>query len=159
MRTLIIYATSHGCTAEAAAVIRERLGEGCIALDVKDDPGIDLGVFDAVVAGGSIHAGRVQRRLRKFLEANAPALMEKRLGLYLCCMYEGEKAQEQFENAFPASLREHATARGFFGGVLDFERMNFIERAIVRKVEGVTETVRKVDEAAIEEFAGAMAVG
>jgi len=156
MKTLIIYATNHGSTAQASLMIQDRIGGDVTVLDVKDDPKHELVPYEMVLVGGSIHAGGIQRRIKKFCEVNESELLEKRLGLFVSCMYEGDKARDQFEQAFPASLREHATAHGYFGGILDFEKMNFIERAIVKKVEGVTETVRKVDQSAIDAFADTM---
>jgi menaquinone-dependent protoporphyrinogen oxidase len=156
MKTLIIYSTNHGSTADAARRIKEKIGSDAIAVDVKEDPTHDLAPYDEVIIGGSIHAGSIQRTIRKFCKANESVLLRKRLGLFISCMYEGDRAREQFERAFPKALREHSIAHGYFGGVLDFEKMNFVERAIVRKVEGVTETVRKIDHAAMDAFAEKM---
>ena len=61
-------------------------------------------------------------------------LKQKRLGLYLCCMEEGETAQKQFNEAYPVELRDHATALGLFGGAFNFEKMNAFERMIIKKV-------------------------
>jgi len=153
MRTLIAYATNHGCSAAAAARLAARLGGDAVVVDLRDNDKPDLARFDAVVVGGSIHAGQVQKAVRRFCAANAAALRGKRLGLFLCCMYEGDTARQQLEAAFPSELRAHASATGLFGGAFDFERMSFIERAIVKKVAGVSESVSRLDEAAIERFA------
>ncbi len=153
MKTLIVYDTKHGCTQSAAATLKNLLRGDVTVAHVKERSGLDLNAFDIVIVGGSIHAGRVQRRIKNFCEENLAILEKKRLGLYLCCMYEGEKATAQFEGAFPEKLRKHAAAVGLFGGVVDFDKMNFVERAIVRKVSGVSETVSNVKEDAIERFA------
>ncbi len=153
MKTLIVYDTKHGCTQSAAATLKSLLRDDVTVVHVKERSGLDLNTFDVVIVGGSIHAGRVQGRIKKFCEENLAVLEKKRLGLYLCCMYEGEKATAQFEGAFPEKLREHAVAVGLFGGVVDFDKMNFVERAIVKKVSGVSETVSNVKEDAIEQFA------
>jgi menaquinone-dependent protoporphyrinogen oxidase len=153
MRTLVAFATNHGCTARAAARLAPRLGGEVVVVDLRDNDKPDLARFDAVVVGGSIHAGQVQRTVRRFCAANTAALRERRLGLFLCCMYEGEAAQRQLEAAFPSGLRAHASAAGLFGGAFDFEKMSLIERAIVKKVAGVCESVTRIDEAAIDRFA------
>jgi menaquinone-dependent protoporphyrinogen oxidase len=153
MKILIVYDTKHGCTQSAAATLKTLLRDGVTVAHVKEKSELDLETFDVIIVGGSIHAGRVQRRIMNFCEENMAVLEKKRLGLFLCCMYEGEKATAQFEGAFPARLREHAAAVGLFGGVVDFDKMNFVERAIVKKVSGVNETVSNVKEDAIERFA------
>ena len=68
-------------------------------------------------------------------------------------MEEGEKAQQQFQNAFPAELIQHATATGMFGGEFNFEKMNFIEKAIIKKISKIEKSVSKIDEQSIVEFA------
>lgn len=79
--------------------------------------------------------------------------MTKHLGLFLCCMFEGEKAEQQFEATYPKELREHSSANGLFGGEFMISKMNFLERQIVKKVAGVTSDVSKINVEEIERFA------
>ncbi|MCU0640376.1 MAG: flavodoxin domain-containing protein [Candidatus Krumholzibacteria bacterium] len=152
MSVLIIYMSRHGCTAKAVDLLARALpGSAVFDLGAVKNPPLDA--FDTVAIGGSIHAGKLQRKLSKFCRDNIEALKAKRLGLFLCCMEEGEKARLEFDQAYPAELREHAAATGLFGGAFDFERMNFLERAIVKKVAKLDKSVSKLDEKAIESFA------
>jgi len=153
MKTLIAYATRYGCAKKAAEALRERLGGEVALVDLKTDGDPDPGPFDAVIVGGSIQAGSVQKRVRAYCAARSSVLLEKRLGLYLCCMYEGDVAAKQLADAFPETLRNHATASGLFGGELDFEKVGFVARLVVKKVVGVTESVFKFDEKAVAAFA------
>ena len=68
-------------------------------------------------------------------------------------MHEGETAKKQFDEAFPEELIKHASSRGIFGGEFNFEKMNFIERFIVKKVVKVDKSVSKIDEEKINKFA------
>jgi len=152
MSALIIYMTRHGCTGKAVDMLARALpGSAVFDLGAVSNPPLDA--HDTVAIGGSIHAGKVQKKLAKYCRDNLGALKSKRLGLFLCCMEEGEKARLEFDQAFPAELREHAAATGLFGGAFDFERMNFIERTIVKKVAKIDRSVSKLDEKAIEAFA------
>ncbi len=153
MSTLIAYMTRHGCAGKTAGMLKEHLEGDPDVLDLKKSKKLDLSRYDTVIIGGSIHAGRLQKGLRRFLEKNSEVLLEKRLGLYLCCMEEGETAWKQFEDAYPEDLRRHAAATGLFGGEFDFGRMNFIERGIVKKIAKIEESVSRIDAAAIGEFA------
>jgi menaquinone-dependent protoporphyrinogen oxidase len=153
VKTLIIYATRYGCARKAAERLRDLLGEGAAVVDLKTGEVPDLAPFDAVIVGGSIQAGAVQRKLRAFCDERSAELLGKRLGLYLCCMYEGDVARKQLADAFPEALRAHATATGLFGGELDFEKLSFVARLVVKKVAGVTESVYRYDPAAVERFA------
>lgn len=83
---------------------------------------------------------------------NSQVLKSKKLGLYLCCMEEGEKAREQFENAFPAELREYAKSAKLLGGEFVFEKMNFIERMLVKKIAGTNESISKIKVDEIKKF-------
>ncbi len=159
MTTLILYATKHGCTKKAAAMLEKRLPPPVTVQPIERSGEIDLEDFDTVIIGGSIHAGRLQSKLQRYCEQNAQALEKKRLGLYLCCMFEGPKRQTQLEEAFAERLRARACCIGLFGGELLFEKMSFIERAIVKKVAKVSQNVSKFDEQAVEAFARDMTRG
>jgi menaquinone-dependent protoporphyrinogen oxidase len=63
-----------------------------------------------------------------------------------------DRYEEEFNNAFPAELRKHAKACAVTGGEFIFEKMNFLEKAIVRKIGKVESTVSLIKEEKIEEF-------
>ena len=95
----------------------------------------------------------MQKGIKKFCQKNFNMLLKKRLGLFLCCMEEGETAQKQFDEAYSEELRNHVAAAGLFGGEFDFNKMNFFERAIVKKVANISENVSKLKEETIHQFA------
>ena len=153
MSTLIVYATRHGCTEKAADILVKNLGSDVSVANLKENKNPDLTKADTIIVGGSIHAGQIQGKIKKFSKKNLDILKQKRLGLFLCCMEEGKKAQEQFDHAYPAELREHASATGLFGGEFNFDMMNFLERFIIKKIAGTTENVSKIKEEQIKKFA------
>lgn len=154
MSTIIIYLSRHGCTEKTADILKQNLNDNVMILNLKDNIQLDLSIYDTVIIGGSIHAGKIQKKLAQFCKDHNNQLMRKKLGLYLCCMEEGAKAQQQMQNAFPENLREHASATGFFGGEFDFSKMNFLEKFIIKKVAKVKESVSTINKDAIKEFAG-----
>lgn len=156
MKTLIVYASRHGAAEKCARLLAERLGGNVDVFDLKKAGPVDPSGYESVVVGGSIHAGKVQSRVKKFCESRAETLLKKRLGLFICCMEEGDKAWKQFHDAFPARLVDHAAARGLFGGAFDFERMNWLEKTIIGKIAGVKESVCKINDPAVDEFAEKM---
>jgi len=155
MSTLIVYATRHGCTEKAVEILKDKLEGDITAVNVKENKNPDLSPFATVIIGGSIHAGQIQGKIKKFCKKSLDILKQKRLGLFLCCMEDGEKAQAQFDEAYPVELRKHAAA-GLFGGEFNFDMMNFLERAIIKKIAGVTDSVSKMKEDQIKQFAAAM---
>ena len=71
-------------------------------------------------------------------------------------MEQGETAQKQLLEAYPEELRRAAKSATIFGGEFDFERMNFLEKIIVKKVANVKITTSKVDHEAIRKFSKRM---
>ncbi|MGD2086504.1 MAG: flavodoxin domain-containing protein [Candidatus Aminicenantes bacterium] len=156
MSTLIVYVTSHGCTEKAAQMLAEQLKDDVNLVNLKKRSRPELSSYDTIIIGGSIHAGRIQGRVKRFCQAHLDTLKQKRLGLFLCCMEEGDTAQKQFDEAFPAQLRTHAAVTGLFGGEFNFDRMNFIQRAIIKKIAGTTENVSKIKKDNIHQFAATL---
>lgn len=152
MKTAIIYSTSHGTTEKVCAIIRSKLNPNeTIIYNLKEKPEIDFSMFDVVIMGGSIHAGNIQPRVKNFMQDNMNELVQKKVGLFLCCMNEPD-FQKQFEKAFPQQLREHASGKMIAGGEFLFDKMNFIERALVKKISGFKESVSKINLEEIDQF-------
>jgi menaquinone-dependent protoporphyrinogen oxidase len=152
MKTAIIYATSHGSTEKVAKQIQSELGEANTQLfNLKASKSIDLSPFEQVIIGGSIHAGQVQGKVKKFCKQNMVDLLQKRVALYLCAMNEADFDLE-FNTAFPELLRNHAVSCKVVGGEFLVEKMNFFERLIIRKISGITQSVSKIDEEKVKEL-------
>ena len=153
MRTVIIYTTKHGCTDKCAHTLANELGTDIKLVNLETERNINITEYEAVIIGGSIHVGMINKKVKNFIDKNLDTLSKKKLGLFLCCMYEGEKALEQFQNAFPEIIRNKAVAHGLFGGEFDFDKMNFLEKAIVKKVANVEQSVSNINYANIKAFA------
>lgn len=156
MRTLIAYSTTHGCTEQVAHELKKSLGGDVTLVNLKSDPGHNPISYDRIIIGGSIHAGQIQKRVKDFCGKNMDILLEKEIGLYICCMEEGATASKQFSEAYPEKLQMHAKAAGIFGGAFDFEKMNFVEKLIVKKVARVKQSTSRIDHQAIKKFSKRM---
>lgn len=156
MKTAVLFASHYGCAEKCAAKIAGKsAGETEIFNLDKSGPGT-LDAYDTVIIGGSVRAGKIQKSVRHFCKKNLEALKMKRLGLFLCCMAEGSKAEEQFAQAFPKDLIEAAAAKGLFGGAYDFDKMNWLDKALVKKISGVTASVSKLKEDEVDSFVRTM---
>ena len=153
MSTIIVYISKHGCTEKAADILRENIKDDVILINLKRDQDPDIAPFDSVIIGGYINVGKIQKKIKKFCEKNRSKLLQKKLGLFLCCMEKGENAESQFIDAFPGYLRDHASEKGLFGGEFNFEKMNYFERKIIKKIANINESVSNVDRKAILAFA------
>ena len=152
MKTAIIYASSHGTTEKVAKQIQNGLGtDNALLVNLKTTKTVDLSLFDTVIIGGSIHAGQMQSRVKTFCKKNMVDLLRKRVGLFMVGMNEPQFDTE-FNNAFPELLRKHAITSKCVGGEFLFEKMNFIEKLIVKKVSGINHNVSKIDDSKISEL-------
>ncbi|MBN1351146.1 flavodoxin [candidate division KSB1 bacterium] len=153
-KTLIVYASSHGCTESCAYKLAESLPVQPEMINLKQTGKIDLSAFDMVLIGGSIHAGKMQRKVKQFCSKHLSELIQKQIGLFLCCMeQDAEKAQQQFDSAYPAELRQISLANGFFGGEFNFEKMNALQRYIIKKIAKTDKSISRISEKNISEFA------
>ncbi len=89
--------------------------------------------YDTIIVGGSIHEGMIQRSVYKFCETNLDVLLQKQVGLFVCCMDPDANEQELIERTFPEKLVKHALASGFFGGELNIKKMNLLQKIMTRK--------------------------
>ncbi|NQV01340.1 MAG: flavodoxin [Bacteroidia bacterium] len=153
MATLIVYMTSHGCAEKAAEMIRDLLPGEVTLINLENFEVPPLEKFDTVIIGGSIRIGSIQKRIRKFCEKNLEQLLTKKTGLFICCMFEGDTALEQFNSAYPEALGKHSTTIGLFGGELEFEKMNAFEKMIIKQVANISVDVSKFNKEAVKVFA------
>ncbi|MBE3577025.1 MAG: flavodoxin domain-containing protein [Limnochordales bacterium] len=134
MKTLIVYASKHGATRQYAELLAGQLPGETRLVDLKKDPGVDVSPFDTVVVGGAVYFGQVQKEVREFCARNLATLRQKRLGLFICCLFGGQEAAKQLQAAFPAELLATALVKDAFGGRLDESQLSFSERLITRMI-------------------------
>lgn len=152
-KTIILYQSRSGTTGKAAQLLSEKLQDDTTIINLKKDKVPSIEDYSRVIIGGSIRASMIQSGIKKYIEKNIDLLKTKELGLFLCCMEEGETAVKQFNESYPEELRSMALATGLFGGEFDFDKLNFLEKGIIKKVAGVTESVSNIKHQAIDDFA------
>lgn len=139
-----------------AYMIARRLteaGDDVRVIDIAKTRRPQISGYERMIIGGSIHVGRIQREIKAYCEKNSEILMTKSLGLYICCMAADKKTRHsEFESSFPDELKQYASAKGIMGGEFLLEKMNFIEKLVVRKIAHAKETVHDIDLNAVEKF-------
>jgi menaquinone-dependent protoporphyrinogen oxidase len=148
MKTVIIYATQHGTTEKVAKRIAKSLGDTQV-IALKYAKKIDLSSYETIILGSSIHAGRNQNSMQQFCRKHLPELLQKRVSLFLSCLNPKEFEQSK-ERAYPELLRKHAIVYELTGGEYLIEKMNFIERFLVKKMVGVTVSKSLLNEEGID---------
>lgn len=137
MKSIIIYATRYGCTAEVAKRIQKGLESDCTLINIMTEKAPPLDSFDTVILGGSIYIGKVQKELTSFMNANLKQLLSKNIGLFLCAGTPKQKDRDkELQGAFPVELLDHAAAKDVLGYAFTFEKMKFFDRVIMKKIKG-----------------------
>jgi menaquinone-dependent protoporphyrinogen oxidase len=133
MSTLIAYSSTLGCTEQCVSKLKEDLGEGVELIRISRRSRYNLDPYENIIIGGSIHAGMIQRSVYKFCENYLEVLLQKQVGLFVCCIDPDADEQEIIVRAFPEKLVNHALASGFFGGELNIKKMNLLQKIMTRK--------------------------
>lgn len=154
MKRAIIYASNHGTTAKVAGIIAEKLGNGNIDLhDLGKSVNSNLSDYDQIILGTSIHAGQPSGKMKKYCLSNSQLLLSRSLALFVCGMEsDPEKRILELNAAYSEDIRNHASTTGFLGGEFLFEKMNFFEKFIIKKISKEDKSVYAIDNANIELF-------
>ncbi|MDR1553275.1 MAG: flavodoxin domain-containing protein, partial [Prevotellaceae bacterium] len=104
-----------------------------------------------IITGTSIYAGSSSKTIQRFCKENIEALKQKRLALFVCGMEpDSVKQQQELANACPQELYEHAVSKCFAGGEFLFEKMNFFERAIIKRIAKTDKSISQIREEEID---------
>lgn len=95
--------------------------------------------------------GTIQDEMKAWLKEHETALLERPLGLYLCAgtPTESERRRE-LEEAYNETLRTHAYFAEVVGSGYNFDRMGFLDKAIVRMMAKQKESSLQLDEEKLE---------
>ena len=153
MSTLIVYSTKYGTTERCARALAEMLGGEVELRNLKKDRRTpDWNEYSRVIVGSSVYVGKVSKETTEFCTRYAEQLAGKDLGLFICCMREGDIAQAELADAFPESLRRHARACDYFGGEIVLSRLNTLDRLMARKAAKIEEDISTLDPDKITRF-------
>ena len=161
-QVLVAYATKYGATAEIAEKIGQVLREAGLDTDVLPVKEVsDLSRYQAVVLGSAVYVGQWRKEAAKFLKANEKALAERQVWLFSSGPSgEGDAVELLQDWRFPGKLQpiaDRIQPRDIvvFHGAVDVEKLNFIERSMVKNVKAPIGDFRDWD--AITSWATAIA--
>ena len=152
-KTLIVFSSKRGTTKCSAQMLKDQLTGGSDLHSLNEGGSVDLSEYDAVVIGGSVYAGKINKKLRQFVAEHEEELLQKQvLALFLCGMEEGEGMQKQIEQNYSQALRDKAAVVSCFGGEFLFSQMGVLTRSLMRLAIS-REDLHTIDEDAIKEMA------
>ncbi len=154
MNAIIVFDSKHGATADIAARIAEKLGPGVSLVYLRDKGAerVDLADADLVVLGGPVYAGSWSKRAAAFAHRRERDLAGKAFA-YFCCGMNVAEGTAAAAAALPRSLAEKAVAAAKLGGEIRWERMNWLERVVIKAITGGRGDRSAADPAAIDAFA------
>ena len=154
-RILVVYGTTEGHTAKVAGALAEALHRtgGVVDVMAADDPASSVpDGYDAVVVAASVHAGRYQRPVEKWVKAHAAALARKPTAFVSVCLgvlQHDPTVQRDLQaivDRFIAVTGWRPAVVKFVAGALPYTRYGWVRRAlmkhIVAKAGGDTDTGR-----------------
>jgi len=153
MKVALIYMSRHGTTEKIIKHIAEQLTGEVQIFNLADETFPDIRNFGSIIIGGSIHYGSIQREIRQFCKRNMHELLERRVGLFVCCLLS-TRDSDQFERAFPLVLKAHSKASAVFEGDLIYNKLNAIERLIFNPSKEEQDVIA-INESAIKAFVSA----
>lgn len=148
MSILILYASKYGATKKIAELIADKLGNEVTVRNIKDGTP-NINEYDSVIIGGSIYMNKIQKSITSFLNKNEKELMKKKIGLFIGC-YTAADTEGYLEQFFSQELLQHAKAKGMLGGIMQYEKMNFIFRKIFQMMKKNEDFNKKFKEPKIE---------
>ena len=139
IKVLVAYASKYGATAEIAGKIGEVLAQNNLQADVLPVKKInDLAPYQAVVLGSAAYMGQWRKEAVKFLGNNEKSLSELSVWLFSSGpVGEGDPVQLLEGWKYPGKIgpaidRIKPRDIAIFHGVVDMEKLNFLERKMMK---------------------------
>lgn len=134
MKILIIYESRFGLVKKAVDLLSDKLIDVPDIKNSKEANKVDLTKYDNILIGGSILMGKIQKRIKEFINKKMNILMTKKIVLFIAAAAtDPEEIKKEINNAFPQKLRECALYIAHVGYGFNFEKMNFFYRTIIKK--------------------------
>jgi len=141
VKALIVYGTRYGATKETSEVIAKVLREANFDVNVvnaKEEKVKDISEYGLVAVGSGVACGRWVNEAEDFLKKFRKELESKKLALFVSSVEPiavKEGNIEEVAKMHKIDLEDRVSkyglkpvAMGFFGGIIDFNRMGFLTR-------------------------------
>ncbi len=153
---LVCYGTGEGQTARVAnrlaATLRDRGHEATVVDLGAGPPDRPVEAFDAVLVGASLHYGRHQRPVRRFVREHRDALAARPTGFFQLSLStasddpETRAAAAGIVDEFVEETGWQPDRVGLFGGALRYSQYGFLTRLAMKRIAreegGSTDTSR-----------------
>ncbi len=140
-RFLVTYASKAGSTGEVAKAIAQVLAGRGAAVDVTPVEAVsNIQDYQAVIIGSAIRMGSWLRAATRFVETHQPDLSRIPTAYFSCGLglrEENEKNRaEALATMDPVRGMVKPVAMGAFAGKMDYSKLSFLDRMIIKAVGG-----------------------
>ncbi len=136
MKTLILYKSKKGMTKKLAELVNQEVKSA--DLYNLNDFKADLNNYERVIIGSPVYIGKIDKQMKKFIDNNFSSLNNKSTRIFLCGM-NYDNTQDVIDLNF-SDEQAKAFRIDYIGGAYNFEKLNFLQKFIIKKVSGETKS-------------------
>lgn len=150
MSVLIAYTSKMGTTKECACKLANLFQCETKVVNLEAESHFNISDYDKVIIGSPVYMGRVSAKVLQFCKNNIEILLEKKIGIYVCCLGmlgKGKKYMEQF----PETLQKIAVVKEDFGGRIDMETVSENEKKMLLMI-GLKKDICNIEDDKLQSF-------
>jgi menaquinone-dependent protoporphyrinogen oxidase len=136
MKTLILYESKKNMTKKIAEMLN-KMHEDSSLFKLSSFKG-NLEDYDKIIIGTPVYIGKINQLVKNFLDEFYSVIKNKNLKIFLCGMNH-KALSDVLKLNFNETIIENAII-DYLGGAYNFDKMNFIEKLIVKKIAKVKES-------------------
>lgn len=135
MKTLIVYHSKYGFLKSRVDELKQMLKGGIDCVSVEKANSYLIEDYDRVILGTSIYIGQGDKKIKNYITQNHSKLLSKDIVLTISCgAAETNEVEKYFETAFTKELSDVAIQKVNFGGAFYIEKMNFLDKFMIKQV-------------------------
>ncbi len=136
MKTLILYKSKKGMTKKLAELVNQEVKNADL-FNLNDFNG-DLKLYEKIIIGTPVYIGKIDKQIKKFIDNNFSILKDTSTSIFLCGM-NYDNTQDVISLNF-TDEQAKVLKIDYIGGAYNFEKLNFLQRFIIKKVSGETKS-------------------
>lgn len=158
MNGLLIYATKYGSCLEISEIIAKQLN--IEMKSAQDKP--DCNQYDFIILGCSVYAGVFHKAMKEYINEQETILLTKKVYMFNSGLTKDEASLiKMYTENLSETMYNHLSNKQCLGGRLNFPKMGFFEKNIIKLLnknagfvskEQFKENVDMIDHQAITKF-------
>lgn len=150
---IILYYSRHGFTEKCARLLKESLGYGVELIPLGKGVFLNPAPEEPVVLGFPIYQGKIPGIVRNFLTRNGKTLLARPLGLFVSALSSRKTAEAYLQKQLDPEIQNHIRVKGYFGGALEWKKLSFLEKLMLKNLKGLQGDVSNLDLTEIQKMA------